>query len=267
MKEKLSKLLIIVISMLSCQLYTLAIRADEGNSVLIEEEDYTIWFENRQDTMEIAASEYNADTDWDWSYYGGCHVSFITKGEKGYYTRLGDYIYFCSFESEKLIPLCNRPDCLHDNETDDEKRNECMAYVGLGSVSWFSGIQCYEGKLYANFSKNELKSASDFYYGDDLYEIEADGSSREQLNLQMENASRFFIHRGNVYYVTHITDPIELTEIEEFYRISLDGGDPVKLAEVKGRAILNVYPYGNYVYGYAGSDNAAYLFMIQNPEK
>ncbi len=41
---------------------------------------------------------YNSETDWDWSYYGGNHISKNCKeGDNGYYIRLGEYIYFCSF--------------------------------------------------------------------------------------------------------------------------------------------------------------------------
>lgn len=56
------------------------------------------------------------------------------------------------------------------------------------------------------------------------------------MNLKMENASRFCIQRGNVYYVTHVTDPAKLTETEGVYWVPLDGGDPVPIAEVQGNA-------------------------------
>ena len=77
-----------------------------------------------------------------------------------------------------------------------------------------------------------------------------DGSSREKMNLKMENASRFCIQRGNVYYVTHVTDPAKLTETEGVYRVPLDGGNPVPIAEVQGNAIFEIYPYGDFVYGW-----------------
>lgn len=76
-------------------------------ATIFEEEDYTLQLENYQKELDIDINEisYNSETDWDWSYYGGNHISKIAKGDNGYYIRLGEYIYFCSFEREKLIPL------------------------------------------------------------------------------------------------------------------------------------------------------------------
>lgn len=239
--------------------------AEKEKGVLFEENEleypYTFWLENSHDSIDVIPSEYNEETDWDWSYYSASHISRFAKGEKGYYVRLNDYVYYCSFEKNKLVPLCNRPDCLHDKEVDYSKKKECTAYVGWGSVNLFSGIQFYEGKLYANYSINGTKSGSKYYYGDDLYEIQPDGSSREALEIDMENASRFCIHRGDVYYVTHITDSKNVTEIEQVYRKPLNGGEPEKIAEVKGSAIVDVYPYGNYIYGWCGRTDTNYLFV------
>ncbi len=36
----------------------------------------------------------------------------------------------------------------------------------------------------------------------------------------------FVFSEGNVYYVTHVTDPAKLTETEGVYRVPLDGGNP-----------------------------------------
>ncbi|MEF2906739.1 MAG: DUF5050 domain-containing protein, partial [Lachnospiraceae bacterium] len=102
------------------------------------------------------------------------------------------------------------------------------------------------------------------YAGDDLYSVKKDGSSREKMNLKMENASRFCIQRGNVYYVTHVTDPAKLTETEGVYRVPLDGGNPVPIAEVQGNAIFEIYPYGDFVYGWCGMENVTYLFVYDS---
>ena len=84
------------------------------------------------------------------------------------------------------------------------------------------------------------------------------------MNLKMENASRFCIQRGNVYYVTHVTDPAKLTETEGVYRAPLDGGNPVPIAEVQGNAIFEIYPYGDFVYGWCGMENVTYLFVYDS---
>ena len=235
-------------------------------ATIFGEEDYTLQLENYQKELDIDRNEisYNSETDWDWSYYGGNHISKIAKGDNGYYIRLGEYIYFCSFEREKLIPLCVRPDCLHDKEESSEKKELCMAYVGLGTSALFSGIQENEETLYANFAIQSIGEDGKTYAGDDLYSVKKDGSSREKMNLKMENASRFCIQRGNVYYVTHVTDPAKLTETEGVYRVPLDGGNPVPIAEVQGNAIFEIYPYGDFVYGWCGMENVTYLFVYDS---
>ena len=139
-----------------------------------------------------------------------------------------------------------------------------MAYVGVGNITMFSGIQENEDTLYANFAIQGIGEDGKTYAGDDLYSVKKDGSSREKMNLKMENASRFCIQRGNVYYVTHVTDPAKLTETEGVYRVPLDGGDPVPIAEVQGNAIFEIYPYGDFVYGCCGMENVTYLFVYDS---
>ena len=139
-----------------------------------------------------------------------------------------------------------------------------MAYVGVGNITMFSGIQENEDTLYANFAIQGIGEDGKTYAGDDLYSVKKDGSSREKMNLKMENASRFCIQRGNVYYVTHVTDPAKLTETEGVYRVPLDGGDPVPIAEVQGNAIFEIYPYGDFVYGWCGMENVTYLFVYDS---
>lgn len=139
-----------------------------------------------------------------------------------------------------------------------------MAYVGVGNITMFSGIQENEDTLYANFAIQGIGEDGKTYAGDDLYSVKKDGSSREKMNLKMENASRFCIQRGNVYYVTHVTDPAKLTETEGVYWVPLDGGDPVPIAEVQGNAIFEIYPYGDFVYGWCGMENVTYLFVYDS---
>ena len=270
MKKKSKKRKILLTMLVNLGIMTCIIQIpgeiNAQEATIFEEEDYTLQLENYQKELDIDINEisYNSETDWDWSYYGGNHISKIAKGDNGYYIRLGEYIYFCSFEREKLIPLCVRPDCLHGKEKSSEKKELCMAYVGVGNITMFSGIQENEDTLYANFAIQGIGEDGKTYAGDDLYSVKKDGSSREKMNLKMENASRFCIQRGNVYYVTHVTDPAKLTETEGVYWVPLDGGDPVPIAEVQGNAIFEIYPYGDFVYGWCGMENVTYLFVYDS---
>ncbi len=81
---------------------------------------------------------------------------------------LASIFIFVVFERERLIPLCVRPDCLHDKEESSEKKELCMAYVGLGTSALFSGIQENEDTLYANFAIQSIGEDGKTYAGDDL---------------------------------------------------------------------------------------------------
>ena len=50
-------------------------------ATIFEDEDYTLQLENYQKELDIDINEisYNSETDWDWSYYGGNHISKIAK--------------------------------------------------------------------------------------------------------------------------------------------------------------------------------------------
>ena len=137
---------------------------------VIKESNYTLAVENYDDTFSVESTgidSFDSETDWDWSYQTSHTVSAFAKGPKGYYVRLGDFVYYCDFETQTLIALCNRPDCLHDKETDSEKRSECTAYVAYGSVN--DGLQYYDGKLYANTSSVYFDTEMDADYREKEY--------------------------------------------------------------------------------------------------
>ncbi len=52
------------------------------------------------------------DTDWEPQ---------MQRGEKGYYFRQGEFVYYLDDGTGLLLPLCNKVDCLHDREKDMER--------------------------------------------------------------------------------------------------------------------------------------------------
>lgn len=222
------------------------VMADE---TVLEENGYTLRLENYGDFEVSSDYMYTEDTDWDWSYLTVNTMSAFAKGEKGYYVRLGEYVYFCSFEQGKLVPLCNRPDCMHDRESDAGKKADCIAYVGFGRIN--EGLQFYNNKLYANVDSGFIDETPDELErsGNYLYEISADGSQRELLRNKLENSYQFVLHRGSVYYTSLETDPETLITTETVYRLTLKDNKLTKIVQMEGRSpVLRVYPYGDYVY-------------------
>ena len=260
MKKRIVKTFIVSIASSFC-LATPICAAESDNAAAFEEEQYTLWLENYEDELEIGEISYNPETDWDWSYYSSGYVSKIAKGEKGYYVRLGEFIYFCSFEHEKLIPLCVRPDCLHNKEEDEEKKQLCMAYVTNRGI--LGGVQYYKEKLYANYQSffSGTQNGESSFWGDSFYVLEPDGSSRETLDLKLEQAIGFIIHRGNIYYTLQTESQSSLERMQTIYQVPMDGGDAIKVAQLNGNAVFSVYPYGDYLYGRCGLEGASYFFL------
>ncbi|MFR8034966.1 MAG: hypothetical protein ACLU6W_13275 [Lachnospiraceae bacterium] len=212
-----------------------------------EESNYTLRVKNVQDFEMEKEYEYQEGTDWDWSYLNIHTLSAFAKGEKGYYVRLDEFIYFCDFEKGTLTPLCSRPDCLHDKETNTAKQKECTAYLTWGGKG--EGIQYYDGKLYANLYANEFTNEGGIRFsGDRLVAISEDGSSREVLDYELEDCYNFMLHRGSIYYTSYMTDPETLVNTQTVYRIDMESGEKSEIVRLDGWPVLRVYPLGGYVY-------------------
>lgn len=56
-------------------------------------------------------------------------VQDIATSNDGIYYIIGDYLYFYGFESQKMVILCNKPNCKHNLETDQMIGQECNAYL------------------------------------------------------------------------------------------------------------------------------------------
>ena len=218
----------------------------------IEGSNYTLVVENYNDDFSVELkkdSSFDLEKDWNWSYQTAHTVSAFARGPKGYYVRLGDFVYYCDFETQTLIALCNRPDCLHNKETDSKKRSECTAYVAYGSVN--DGLQYYDGKLYANASSVYFDKDinADYREKEYLLELAPDGSSREQVDYHMENAYSFAFHHGSLYYISRETDPETLIGTETVKRLELGESDPETIVTLQSMdAVLRIYPYGEFVY-------------------
>lgn len=217
--------------------------------ITIEGEGYRLWVPAYSEEVEIVYSEYNEETDWDWTYASGFGDANIVKGKDVFYARLQDYIYICDIENEELIPLCNRPDCLHNEETDASKRAECGAYVPAGRIS--GCLQYYNGKLYANAYDKVDGSGEVGFYGDYIYELALDGSGRKLTPVACENSQSILVHRGRVYYCSKWEDYEAGLTIYEAREVPLKGGDYRVIARLErevSEGSMDICPCGDCVY-------------------
>lgn len=122
--------------------------------------------------------------------------AYHQTGEDVHYFAHGHYIYYMDRESKIILPLCGKADCLHDKETDSEKKQNCNAYMETESAD--TGIAYCNGYLY-------YLELSDFS-APVLYCLSADGTKKEQMYQWADNVTieQWIVHRDVLYYVEHI---------------------------------------------------------------
>lgn len=85
--------------------------------------------EKRKTEWSSSVDSFVEETDYQYQYvYGGSMGGYIARAKDTMYFKIGSYIYQMDEQTEILMPLCNKPNCLHDKETNDERIEECYAY-------------------------------------------------------------------------------------------------------------------------------------------
>ena len=137
------------------------------------------------------------ETDRPLPAFSGIDNQYMAIGENGYYFQLNHFLFFADRETMNIVPLCNRPNCRHHEETNDYEVWKCNAYVGEG----YPFLQFYQEKLYtmsyfnADAAGNKIESR--------LVELSPDGSNRKRL-IQIPQYAYPFIHRGYLYYIEQL---------------------------------------------------------------
>lgn len=133
-----------------------------------------------------------SDTDQDWKSQ---QIGFVeamgqnmTGSPYGYYFLSEDYLYFAENDFSNIALLCNKPDCLHNKETDPERKRSCNAYFRDGMLSW------YDNNLYiVSDGKADEKINNKC-----LYRLSKDGQEQEKL-LELGMVGSFTMHQGKLY--------------------------------------------------------------------
>lgn len=174
------------------------------------------------------------------------------KGESGHFFRQGKYVYCLPDGVDALVPLCSKVDCMHTDETDDEKYVMCDAYF-TGEGGW-DGISYYDGYLYTFCSEFENEPCQR------LYRIKEDGAGKELVyEWDGWTIEEWCIHRGEFFYVNHVyyENETEKGAVEELCvkKIPIEGfGTTVPELVYEGpedieiAMIMNLNAYGNYLY-------------------
>lgn len=235
--------------------------------------------------LEIDYSDkYIENQDYQYMYADGFGHSSFQKSDNGYYAAVNNFIFFIDGKTMNATPLCNKSNCLHDRETNEEKLKECNAYVPDYAEYTRNSIQLYNSKIYF-LQLDSADSAEDVdkYL---FYEMDTESGSRKLLLTYTDGKVNFWaVHRGYIYFKAdnYISsdDSGELkaqngTGFNKMFRLKLGESSPEVIYDfAKTDGIYKIQlsnsftVYGNHIYiGYSGYKNEeAYNKVISAEEK
>lgn len=152
-----------------------------------------------------SSDSYVFGQDYQYMFYNFDTYNFdLIEGEWGYYLVHSNFIYIIDKQTMKMAPLCNKPNCLHDKETDSNKLLQCNAYLNPGDTFITFQLQYYNGSIYYLNTIMNVENSTMHY---ELYKLSADGSTRDKvLTLTNVKIGAWSIHRGVFYYSTEEFD-------------------------------------------------------------
>lgn len=182
-------------------------------------------------------NRYIDGQDHQYYYYSSEGAQSMAESESGYYFLGGEYLYFMDKASMAPVIVCNKPNCLHNEETDSTKTLYCNAFFE-GAKSLFY----YNGSLYISTTRTTMTSESEFL------KVTLDGTRRETLFGFDGGISSAALHRGILYYAAQVWDANGQT-IVSVNATKLNGKSKEIYKETFGHGNVNdIICYGNYVY-------------------
>ena len=204
---------------------------------------------------------YLQDTDYAYMYDG----EPMAESPDGYYYRTSDFVYYIDKQTMTAVPLCDKPDCLHEKETDPEKVTDCNACLlrAYGDPL----IAYYEGKLYVAAAQVNANLMNEGEVSNVLVRMNSDGSERETVLQFPHTAAHYLIHRGYLYYTDATygeTESGEMGSVYGVYRVPLKGGKTETVYEnnLPNGVLDRMTAYGNYVY-YEHRPNTDGVYSIE----
>ena len=99
--------------------------------------------------------------------YGFSQVPMAFADDGIYYTNSSGFLRYFDKITGVSLTLCQRTGCLHEEEEDPEKREECEAIIGHPKIFFF-----WNGGIYFDVSTS---------HGQELYRREADGTAEQKV--------------------------------------------------------------------------------------
>lgn len=129
----------------------------------------------------------------------------MARAENGYffYRPGSPFVFFWPGGDSQAKPICGKPNCLHEKETDREKRKECDAFIlseGIGKTIVYNNSRLYYTQGFSENIYDEQGNQIGFTTHYELWEMSADGTGRKSVCRLDGEPSSFIIHRGFLYY-------------------------------------------------------------------
>lgn len=219
-------------------------------------------------TANVLNTYYNYETDCQFGVTNPPGCQNVVKCGKGYYILdENGILYVTDITSGTAIPLCNKPNCLHEPYD-----YECYANIWAvdGTITYNNGY------IYYTFPADVNSTGG----GTELYRLKTDGSGSSELVFQSEKPTyKWIIHRDYLYraYQEYISDNIENADKCRLYieKISLknisetkviyDSEEYLPYASFQYLAAFDEYLYYSTIYENDGEDAGhTYCYLIED---
>lgn len=167
----------------------------------------------------------------------------MAEVEDGYYFMNGSFLFYADKSTMDPIPVCNRPNCLHDKETDPSKIYLCNAFLSIPTPTR-SFLTIYHNSLYALSSLNVATGDSQ----PELIKISSDGSKRQTEFILPPETYAIAMHRGFLYYVEMDETNGKTTLRRHKLGKAKDQSELIYASDILGGNILDIIAFGNNLY-------------------
>ena len=205
---------------------------------------------------------YHSETDFQYTWYPQGLDRNFAESEKGYYfnaiANSRSYLFYIDKETMQTVPLCGKPNCLHYDETDEDRILLCNALLQGSGTVFYSGK-----KLYVITGSEEEQGR------EALYAFDEDGSSRREL-FQVPHSSpdRLAVHRGKLYiglntYLENMGSQISILA----YDLDSPDREPETIYKqdfADATTMMDIVCYGNHLYFNLASSSMSDVFYEVN---
>ena len=179
-------------------------------------------------------------------------TAVIQEYDGGCYVHHDGFVYRYDRETGTIEALCSKPNCLHDRETDTNKRRDCNAYLDNITQHGEASLMLYRDHVYALYGSND--ATQEIHYPGSVIRIACDGSNKDTL-LKADDPELGMIHRGYLYYVSQNYRADEASGVAQetaFYRVNVESRNPKPEMIYKAQKEVNglgfLRGYGNHIY-------------------